>query len=71
VAGRQELPAAVGTFDDEVGLAAMPLAPHHHDRTTGQRMVRRRDPHAFDVTGTTLISVSVGVAAATSAAACW
>jgi hypothetical protein len=71
MAGRQELSAAAGTFDDEVGLAAMPLAPHHHDRPTRQRVVRRRDPHAFDVTGMTLISVSAGVASATSAAPRW
>jgi hypothetical protein len=61
VAGRQELSAAVGSFDDQVRLADMPLAPHHHDRATRQRVVRRRDPHAFDVTGITLISVSAGV----------
>jgi len=71
VAGRQELPAAVGAFDDEVGLAAVPLAPHHHDHPTRQRVVCRRDPHTFDVAGMTLISVSAGVSAATSAAACW
>ena len=61
MAGRQELPAAVGTFDDEVGLAAMPLAPHHHDRSTCQRVVRRRDAHALDVAGMTLINVLAGV----------
>jgi hypothetical protein len=61
VAGRQELPAAVGAFDDEVGLAAMPLAPHHHDHPARQGVVCRRDPHTFDVTGTTLTSVSAVV----------
>ena len=61
MAGRQHLSAAVGAFDDEVGLAAVPLAPHHHDLPTRQWMVRRRDPHAFNVTGMTLISVLAGV----------
>jgi hypothetical protein len=71
VSGRQELSAAVGAFDDEVGLAAMPLAPHHNDRPPRQRVVRRRDPHAFDVTSTTFISVSAVVASGTSAAPRW
>ena len=55
--GREELPPAVGPLDHEVGRALVPLAPDHPDKPPGERVVRRRDPHTFDVAGMTLISV--------------
>ena len=65
--GRQQLAPAVRPFNHQVGFTLVPLAPHHHDQPLRQRMVRRRDPHPFDVTRTKLLSLSAGVAVSTSA----
>jgi hypothetical protein len=59
--GRQQLAPAVRPLDHQVGFALMSLAPHHHDQPPRQRMVRRCDPHPFDVTGMRLLSLSADV----------
>jgi len=51
VAGWQKLPLSIRAFDDDVGLALVPLAPHHRDRLAEQWVVPRRDPHALDLAG--------------------
>ncbi|WP_222128247.1 hypothetical protein, partial [Roseomonas gilardii] len=61
MARRQELPAAIETLDDQMRFTAVPLAPHHHDHLTGQRMVPCRDPYPFDVATRRPISMSAVV----------
>jgi len=43
-----------------MGLALVPLAPRYRDQLAEQRVMRRRDPHAFDVTGTRPLSLVAG-----------
>jgi hypothetical protein len=61
MAGRQELSPAVGPFDHQMGFALVPLVAHHQDHLPRQGMVRRRDLHPLDVTGTRLLSLAVSV----------
>ncbi len=61
MASWQQLPTAVEAFDHEIGLTLVPLAPHYRDPLAKQRVVRRRDPHAFDVANTNLLSLMAGV----------
>ena len=69
-AGWDELPAAaIGPLDDQVRFPAAPLATHDGDQLPGQRVMRRRDADAFDVTGINLLSLLAGVPSATSAKA--
>ena len=56
----QELPAPVEPFDYEMRLALIPHAPHHPDQLAEQRVMRRCDPHAFNVTGMGLLSLMAG-----------
>jgi hypothetical protein len=44
-----------------VRLALVSLAPHHSHQPACERMVRRDDPHAFDLTGIQLLSLMAGV----------
>jgi hypothetical protein len=60
-AGRQQLPPAVGSLDHQMRLALVALAPHHGHELACQRVMGRDDPHAFDVAGTRLLSLLVGV----------
>jgi hypothetical protein len=68
VAGREELPPAVGPLDDQVGFAAVPLAADDRNQPAGQGVMRRGDPDAFDLPGTYLLSLSAVVSSATSGA---
>ncbi|WP_265887093.1 hypothetical protein [Roseomonas mucosa] len=61
MARQQELPAAIETLDDQMGFAAVPLAPHHHNHLAGQRVVHRRDQDPFNVAARSLISMSAVV----------
>jgi hypothetical protein len=59
--GRQELATPVWPLDHQMGRALVPLAPDHPDQPPRQRMVRRRNPDPFDVTGIQLLSLLVAV----------
>ena len=61
MAGRQELAPAAGPLDHQVGRALVPLAPNHPDQLPRQRVVLRRDPNPFDVTGRGLLNMVVAV----------
>jgi hypothetical protein len=61
MAGGQELTPPVGRLDHQMGGALVPLAPDHPDQLPRQRMVRRRDPHPFNVAGRQLLSLMVAV----------
>jgi hypothetical protein len=65
VAGREELPPAVGPLDDQVGFAAVPLAADDRNQPAGQGVMRRGDPDAFDLPGTHLLTLLAGVTPAT------
>jgi hypothetical protein len=43
-----------------VELARVPLAPHHRDQLAEQRVVRRRNPHTFDLAGIRPLSLVAG-----------
>jgi len=52
-------------------FALVTLAPHHGHELACERVMRRDDPHAFDVVGMRLLSLLAGVRVATNAAAYW
>lgn len=45
-----QLTRAVLDLDDDVGLTAMPLAPHHPDHLSSQGMMLRCDTNRLEVT---------------------
>jgi hypothetical protein len=71
MAGGQKLAPSVGALDHQMGGTLMPLASDHPHQLLYQRMMRRRNPNPFDVTGRRLLSLMVAVAAVTSVAATW
>ena len=60
MASWQKLPLPIWAFDHDVGLALVPLAPHHRDRLAEQWVVPRRDPYALDLAGMQGLSLMAG-----------
>jgi hypothetical protein len=58
MAGWQELSTLVGSFDDQIGLTPLMCPANYADHLTRQGVVVRRHPNPFDLTGTSLISLS-------------
>jgi hypothetical protein len=61
MAGGQKLAPSVGPLDHQMGGTLMPLASDHPHQLPYQRMMRRRNPNPFDVTGSGLLSLMAAV----------
>jgi hypothetical protein len=59
--GGQKLAPPVRSLDYQMGSTLMALAPDHPHQLSCQRMMRRRNPNPFDVTGRGLLSLMVAV----------
>jgi hypothetical protein len=57
VASRQNLSPTIGSFDHDVRFAPMTLTPDDLDELTKQRVVCRRNPNPFNLTGSYLINL--------------
>ena len=61
MSGRQELASPVRPLNHQMSRALVPLAPDHSDQLPRERMVGRRNPDPFDVTGIQVIILVIAV----------
>jgi hypothetical protein len=55
--GKQELVSPVRPLNHQMSRTLIPFASDHSDQLPRERMVWRRDPDPFDVTGTQVLSL--------------